>query len=110
MMTATAGVLLCLLVIFELTGDTLAKFFAISGKYYYLFGGMFFMLIGNVCWQFLLRQGVDLALGGVLFGVIVAIGLVLIGTLFFGEKLSTSQWIGVVVGIFSIGLLAYGEN
>jgi multidrug transporter EmrE-like cation transporter len=108
-MTATAGVLLCLLVIFELTGDTLAKFFAVTGKYQYLLSGMFFMLIGNVCWQFLLRQGVDLAIGGVLFGVIVAIGLVLIGTLFFGEKLSLIQWAGVVVGIFSIGLLAWGE-
>jgi hypothetical protein len=64
--------LLLALAALELIGDTFAKQFAVTGEARNSLLAILFVVAGNLCWQQMLRQGVPLGTGGVLFGVTVA--------------------------------------
>jgi hypothetical protein len=65
-----------------------------------------FVVIGNLCWQQILRQGVPLGVGGVLFGVSVALGMLVIGAVFYGESLTPVKLVGAGFGLVALVLLA----
>ena len=94
------------LIIMEIAGDTMAKQFSITGDYRYFIFAIFLIICGNICWQFMLRNGVGLAIGGVLFGVSVSVGLTLIGVFYYGERLEFFQWVGIFLGVCAIACLS----
>jgi hypothetical protein len=89
-----------------LTGQIFAKQFAVTGDLQNSLIAIFFVLAGNLCWQQMLRQGVPLGTGGILFGVILALGMLLIGTIFYGESLTPIKLIGAGFGFVALVLLA----
>lgn len=99
-------VLLICLGILELAGQSFAKQFAVSGAIEYSLLAIFFILSANLCLQHMLRQGLPLGVAGILFGVTIALGMLLIGTLLFGESLTTAKLIGACFGFAALILLA----
>lgn len=94
------------LVAAELTGDVMAKEFGRTGQLMFSVLSIGFVVAGNLSWQVMMRGGLDLARGGVLFGSSVALGATLIGLLWYGERLGWSQALGLCLGIAAIGLLS----
>jgi len=64
------------------------------------------IVAGNICWQLMLRTGMDLSRGGVIFAVGVAIGAVAIGVIGYQESITTRQLLGALFGIMAVALLA----
>lgn len=98
--------LLIALAALELVGDTFAKQFAVTGEIRNSLLAILFVVAGNLCWQHMLRQGVPLGVGGVLFGVSVALGMLMIGALFYGETLTPTKLIGAGFGLVALLLLS----
>lgn len=99
-------ILLIALAGLELIGDTFAKEFAQSGEIKHSILAVLFVVAGNLCWQSMLRQGVPLGTGGVLFGVSVALGMLVIGACFYGESLTPTKLAGAGFGLVALVLLA----
>lgn len=99
-------VLLIALAGLELIGDTFAKQFALTGQIKHSLLALLFVGAGNLCWQGLLRQGVPLGTGGVLFGVSVALGMLVIGAVAYGETLTPIKLAGAGFGLIALVLLA----
>jgi len=98
--------LLIALASLELIGDTFAKQFAVTGEIRNSLFAILFVVAGNLCWQHMLRQGIPLGVGGVLFGVSVALGMLLIGALFYGESLTPVKLVGAGFGLVALVLLS----
>jgi multidrug transporter EmrE-like cation transporter len=98
--------LLIALATLELIGDTFAKQFALTGEIKNSLFAILFVVAGNLCWQHMLRQGVPLGTGGVLFGVSVALGMLVIGAVFYGESLTPMKLLGAGFGLVALVLLA----
>src|SRR5579859_2134819 len=90
---------LLLLVAFELLADILAKQFSINGKYVFAVLSILGFIAANTAWLISLRTGAQLGKGAVLFSVLSAIGAVVIGWLFYNEKVTPYQGIGLLLGI-----------
>ncbi len=99
-------ILLIALAVLELIGDTFAKQFALTGQVKHSIFAVVFVVAGNLCWQSMLRQGVPLGTGGVLFGVSVALGMLIIGACFYGESLTLTKLLGAGFGLVALILLA----
>jgi len=99
-------VFLIALAVLELIGDTFAKQFAVTGQLRHSILAVLFVVAGNLCWQSMLRQGVPLGVGGVLFGVSVALGMLVIGAVVYGESLTLTKLIGAGFGLVALVLLA----
>jgi drug/metabolite transporter (DMT)-like permease len=56
-------------------------------------------------WVYVLRH-IKLSLIGVIYSYCTVTALILVGVLFFGETLSRTEILGIVLGFISIGLLA----
>ena len=97
---------LFVLVLFELVADILAKQFAITGKYSFALLSITGFIAANVAWLISLRTGAELGKGAVLFSVLSAIGAVLVATLFYHEKVTLPQIVGLVLGIVAIAFLS----
>ena len=98
--------LLLALAVLELIGDTFAKQFAVTGEIKNSLLAILFVVAGNLCWQHMLRQGVPLGTGGVLFGVTVALGMLVIGAVFYGESLTPLKMLGAGFGLVALVLLS----
>ena len=94
------------LLCFELAGDIFAKEFALYGGMWRMALAAGLVLVGNICWQLMLRAGMDLSRGGIIFAVGVAIGVVAIGVLGYREPITKRQLLGVAFGIAAVELLA----
>jgi multidrug transporter EmrE-like cation transporter len=98
--------LLIALAALELIGDTFAKQFTLTGEIKNSILAVLFVVAGNLCWQSMLRQGVPLGIGGVLFGVSVALGMLVIGAVVYGESLTLTKLVGAGFGLVALILLA----
>lgn len=92
------------LILFEALADIYAKDWQIKGLMIFAIFSSLLYFIGNACWLYYMRFGVGLIRGSILFSVFSAILAIIIG-LVFGEKLNSSQWIGLSLGLISIILL-----
>lgn len=99
---------LLLLVAFELIADVLAKQFAISGKAAFAVLALSGFVAANAAWLASLRTGAELGRGAILFSVLSAIGAVGIGLVFYHEKTSPLQLLGLALGIVAVALLSIG--
>lgn len=97
---------LLLLVLFELVADILAKQFALSGKLTFALLSIAGFIAANAAWLISLRSGAELGRGAILFSVLSAIGAVLVAILLYHEKVTTYQYIGLLLGIAAIFFLS----
>ena len=90
------------LLLCELTADFLGKQWTIHKKSFLFAASLSFYVIGNAFWLFAILNGVGLARGAILFGVGQEIAAVLMGIIYFKEKLNNKQKIGMTLGFFTI--------
>ncbi len=86
---------LCLLVIFELIADIFAKEWSTGRSFQWAIFSLFAYLICNSFWLLALKRGAMLGRGAMLFSVMSATLAIIVG-LFYGEKITTLQWIGII--------------
>lgn len=86
-------------------GGILFKSWAISNKTSILIAGLIFYSFDAFVWARLLRTGVDLSTGGVLWSAISLIISVFAGILLYRETVTVSQWAGVMFVLVGIVLL-----
>jgi multidrug transporter EmrE-like cation transporter len=97
-----------ILVVFELIADVLAKQYALKGKLVFAVLSILGYIAANIAWIISLRNGGELGKGAILFGALSGIIAVIIGVLVYREKVSTYQFIGMILGIAAIVFLSRG--
>ncbi len=91
-------------VLLEAAGDILFKKWAIDAKQAVLIAGLIIYFIGTIFWAISLRyEYLSKAIS--IFTILNLIVIVLVGTLYFKEKITTINIIGIILGIASIILL-----
>jgi multidrug transporter EmrE-like cation transporter len=94
--------------VFELIADVLAKQYALKGKLVFAVLSILGYIAANIAWIISLRNGGELGKGAILFGALSGIIAVIIGVLVYREKVSTYQFIGMILGIAAIVFLSRG--
>ncbi len=94
--------------VFELIADVLAKQYALNGKLVFAVLSILGYIAANIAWIISLRNGGELGKGAILFGALSGIIAVIIGVLVSREKVSTYQFIGMILGIAAIVFLSRG--
>jgi glucose uptake protein GlcU len=94
-----------LLVVFEAIADYFAGGYGEKGKFYFAFLAILFYVIGNISWLIAIRQGSGLTKGAIIFSVASAVLATIIGIVVYKETITTTQAIGVVIGLVSIVLV-----
>lgn len=103
-MKALFLVLIVVVAFLEVAGDILFKEWVIHNNKLQLFLGVIIFTIATIIWAFSLKYG-TLSKSMVIFAVITLIVGVLVGVLFYKESLTTTNIIGIVLGLASIVLL-----
>jgi glucose uptake protein GlcU len=93
---------LSLLIFFELVADVLSKEWSLHGSWLRWTGAILGYVVANLFWLFALKEGSGLAKGAVIFSVASAIIAVFIGEILYKENLTTTQLVGVGLGIISL--------
>ena len=75
-----------------------------SGKMHYLLGVMGYALVGAL-YYFLLKTGDPLAVANSYFNAGSAVGVTLLGWLYFKQDLTAKQILGVIITLFGTTLL-----
>jgi glucose uptake protein GlcU len=94
-----------LLVIFEAFADIFAKEWEVKRGVYLASASLFCYMVANSFWLFALKNGSGLARGGFLFSIACTVLAVGIGWYFYGEVITTRQWVGVGLGLVSMWLV-----
>jgi multidrug transporter EmrE-like cation transporter len=96
---------LIFLIIFESIADIFAKEYAIRRQFHLASISILLYIICSSFWLIALRNGAELSRGAVLFSVASAILACCIGVGYYREQLTITEWIGILLGLASIGLL-----
>jgi multidrug transporter EmrE-like cation transporter len=91
-------------IVFEVAGDLVFRKWGIEQRWPLLVAGLAIYGVGAVAWAFSLRY-TQVSTGIVLLGVMNVVLVVIGGMVFFKEKLSTTQLLGVLLGVASLALL-----
>lgn len=98
--------LLLLVASFDLAGTTLTKLWSLpSGSNWYLVGGCICFLLDMTFWMVSLSHGVSMAKATIFLALINCVIGVVVGVS-LGESLSFMNWVGVVLGITAVTMLA----
>lgn len=97
---------LLLLIAFEAVADIFSKEYSLHGKLLSWMIAISSYLVANVFWLMAIRRGSGLTRGAILFSIGSAFAAILIGTVLYNEKLTPTEWFGVLFGVIAIGLLA----
>ena len=90
------------LLLCELTADFLGKQWTIRSKPYLFAASILMYVTGNAFWLLAVLSGVGLARGALIFSVGQQITAVLMGILYFKEKLTKRQNLGMLMGFLTI--------
>jgi len=93
------------LLLCELTADFLGKQWTLHKKSILFSASLSLYVIGNVFWLFAVLNGVGLARGAIIYAVGQEIAAVLMGAVYFKEKLSKKQWFGMLLGLITITIV-----
>ncbi|MEK7148131.1 MAG: EamA family transporter [Patescibacteria group bacterium] len=93
---------LSILIVFELIADILAKSWSLKGGWLLVSASLLGYLIANTFWLFALKNGSGLGRGAIIFSLVSAIIAILLGIFLYHEKTSTTQIIGMTLGIVSL--------
>lgn len=99
---------LIILVLFEAIADIFAKEWSL-GKRSIMWAALSLVayLLANSSWLIALKHGSGLARGAVIFSVASAVLAVIIGLVFYKERMSGMQIMGIAIGLISIILLVW---
>ncbi|HCC06044.1 TPA: hypothetical protein DEP94_01625 [Candidatus Nomurabacteria bacterium] len=85
---------------------SVAKYWSLHTEKWYLpLFGFIALLLTNIFFLFGLTEGSGLARGTIWFSVLSSIFAVIIALYFFNEHLTTTQWIGLVLGLLAVILM-----
>lgn len=98
--------LLTVAVIFETVADFLFKKWSIDNRNLILISGFLIYMIGTLFWAYSLKFG-DISKAIVVFTLVNAIAIIIIGLVYFNEKISLINKIGIIGGLISIILLMW---
>ena len=93
------------LILCELTADFLGKKWTLNKKSILFTASLSLYVIGNVFWIFAILNGVGLARGSTIYAVAQEILAVLMGVYYFKESLNKKQWLGMLLGFFTIAIM-----
>jgi EamA domain-containing membrane protein RarD len=94
-----------LLLLCELTADFLGKQWTLHKKSVLFKASLSLYVLGNAFWLYAIMNGVGLARGITIFAVGQEMTAVLMGILYFKEKMSSKQKIGILLGMFTIAIM-----
>ena len=97
-------ILIIFAVSFEVLADILFKYWALSTRSIFLWGGVGLYMIGTVIWAYSLKFEY-LSKAIIIFAVVNIIVVVLAGVFIFSEDLSLLNKIGILFGIISVILI-----
>ncbi len=97
-------VLIGVAVILEIVADILFKNWSVSNKNILLIIGLVIYFVGTVFWAFSLRHEY-LSKAIAIFTILNLVVISLVGVLYFKEDLSTTNKIGITLGVVSVILL-----
>lgn len=101
------GLILTLLGGIVLTlGDIIMKKWILLDKWYLLVSGLFVWLLGNSFLAFSFKY-TNIAIASLWLVLFNVISLLLVSYFYFGEKLSTIQIVGIILGLISAAILEY---
>ena len=95
------------LLAFEAIADIFAEEYAIKGGSLFWTLAIVGYILANVFWLSSLKLGSGLARGTTLFGVGSLLIGVILGVIFFHERLDAYQMAGVALGLVSVVLVAF---
>jgi multidrug transporter EmrE-like cation transporter len=87
------------------TGAVAIRFWADGASIRFSVVGILLFNIGTLFWLWAMRNGMPLSRGTVVFGMLNLILETMAGLMLFGERLTTVQWVGVVLSIVSLVLI-----
>ena len=94
-----------LLLLCELTADFLGKQWTLRKGSILFSASLSMYVIGNAFWLYAVLSGVGLSRGITIFAVGQEISAVLMGILYFKEKMSSKQKVGIMLGMFTIAIM-----
>ena len=86
-------------------GAVAIRFWAGGASIGFSVGGILLFNIGTLFWLWAMRNGMPLSRGTVVFGMLNLILETSAGLMIFRERLTTVQWVGVVLSIVSLVLI-----
>ncbi len=93
-----------LAVLLEIAGDIFFKEWSVNGKNILFYAGMLIYISGTLFWAFSLKyEYLSKAIS--IFTVLNLVIVALVGVLYFGEKLSLVNKIGIGLGVLSVILI-----
>ncbi len=101
---------LVVLILFEGLADYFAGKWGITGNLRFAIISFTGYAVGNLSWLIAMHNGSGLVRGAEIFSIVSALLAITIGILIYKENLSTTQIIGVILGIISIVLLVWKTN
>ena len=90
----------------EQIANILAKQFAITGRRWIAFLSIIGFILTNIPWIASLRFGLDLSQGAIIFLILNSVSAVVIGVVFYREKITRSQLIGLALGLVALVFLS----
>jgi len=93
-----------LAVFIEVAADIFLKRWAMENQFLLLAIGLGIYFVGTIFWALSLKHEY-LSKAGAIFTILNLILVVLAGMIFFKEKLSLAQEIGIILGIISIAMI-----
>ncbi len=88
----------------SVTADAIAKVWAVTDRVVWMYAGLGVSVISMITFMFIVRHG-GLGVGSSLALLLVMVGNVLIGFLFFKEAIAPEQWVGIALGFVAVVLL-----
>lgn len=98
--------LLSISTICEQIANILAKQFAITERRWIAVLSIIGFILTNVPWIASLRSGLNLSQGAVIFLTLNSLSAVVIGVVFYREKITVSQVVGLALGLAAIVFLS----
>jgi drug/metabolite transporter (DMT)-like permease len=98
-------ILLIPFITLTLISDILAKEYSLNGHWYFWIFSLLGYTIGNIFWLWGIRSGSGLARGALIYLLVNAIFVFVVGVYFYGETTNKVQITGMVLGILSLVLI-----
>lgn len=92
--------------ILNIAATTLSKEYAINNNKWYVALAFVFTGLSSIAWAQALKKGFSLTTGTPLVSISLMTTIVLIGAFYYGEAISTSKIVGIVLGMIAIILIA----
>lgn len=98
---------LSLLIVLETVADVFAKEYSLKGTWVFWTLAILGYITANAFWLWAIRSGSGLARGAIIFSVASAVFAIIVGTIFYQEKVNMTQSIGMGLGVMALLLILW---